>query len=70
MSIIAFRQRHAAGTAGLPVVTPETEPMAARRRQAPTDPAGDAEDEQNWAVAVALASWPLCIGASAIYVVL
>lgn len=71
MSILPFRQRHAEGSVGLPVVRPEREPMAFTRSLAPdAEFSEDPDKEQNWGVAVALATWPLCLGASAIYVVL
>ncbi|WP_170975915.1 hypothetical protein [Rhizobium sp. FY34] len=55
---------------GLPVVTPETEPMAARRREIPGEPSSETEGEQNWGIALALTVWPLGLAASAIYVIL
>lgn len=70
MSILHFRQRHVLGMPGLPVVTPETEPMAARRRKMPGDLSSEADGEQNWGIALALAVWPLGLAAVAIYVVL
>ena len=70
MSIIPFRQRHAVGEAGLPMVRPEREPRASPRRTLENaDWPNGAEQQRNWGVALALATWPLCLGATALFAV-
>ena len=68
MSILSFKQ---------PVV-PDTVTILRPNKPLPRPPEegldGDdltsEEADHNWAVAVALASWPICLGASAVWAVL
>ncbi len=63
-TIIPFRQRQA-GQLPVPTVDPaDARPDRLRSTQVNTDQAG--EVERHWGVAVALASWPLCLGASVV----
>jgi hypothetical protein len=52
------------------MVRPEREPMASTRRNLENaDWPNGAEQQRNWGVALALATWPLCLGATALFAV-
>jgi hypothetical protein len=66
-TIIPFRQK---GPSGLPVPTIDPDDVRPLSQQTgDADTMGElleSEIERHWGVAIALASWPLCLGASVV----
>lgn len=66
-TIIPFRQK---GLSGLPVPTIDPDDIRPlSQRGADGETTGEqleSEIERHWGVAIALASWPLCLGASVV----
>lgn len=66
-TIIPFRQK---GPDSLPVPAIDADEIRSLPQQIraarETDDPSDSEVERHWGVAIALASWPLCLGASVV----
>jgi hypothetical protein len=70
MSNLSFKQNFLTGPAGH-VAGRDPVPLVRVRDDEPDGDDTSLEDsDHNWAVAVALACWPLCLGASAVWAVL